>query len=82
MTFLPLRPSIPVEVIYMKELRAGTVQVWIAPDESIMGTFSAEQVATQLKQATSAGKDTALWLMAAPSGFAFYKAFILSLIHI
>jgi len=60
----------------MKELRAGTVQVYIAPDEVSMGAFSAEQVATRLKQAASAGKDTALWLMAAPSGFTFYKAFI------
>jgi 6-phosphogluconolactonase/glucosamine-6-phosphate isomerase/deaminase len=32
--------------------------------------------ACKISEAASAGKDTALWLMAAPSGFAFYKAFI------
>jgi len=60
----------------MKELKAGKVRIYIAYDEAEMGSFSAEEAARQLKQAASAGKDTALWLMAAPSGFAFYKAFI------
>ena len=60
----------------MKELKSGQVPIYIAPNEAEMGTFTAQVVARKLKEAVSAGKDTALWLMAAPSGFAFYKAFI------
>jgi len=60
----------------MKELKAGQVQVYIAPTEAEMGSFTAQEVARKLKEAASAGKDTVLWLMAAPSGFAFYKAFV------
>lgn len=63
-------------MIAMKVLQAGQVRVYIAPDESGMGSFSAQEVARKLKEATSVGKDTALWLMAAPSGFAFYQSFL------
>jgi glucosamine-6-phosphate deaminase len=40
-----------------------------------MGQISAELMAKALKDASRAGKKTVLWLMAAPSGFAFYRAF-------
>ncbi|MFQ3619486.1 MAG: hypothetical protein SNJ78_00940 [Spirochaetales bacterium] len=60
----------------MKTLKAGQVIVYIAQDEARMGKFSAETIATRLKEAASAGRDTGLWLMAAPSGFAFYRNFI------
>ena len=60
----------------MKELKAGKVHIYITSDEAEMGAFSAQEATRTLKQAASAGKDTALWLMAAPSGFAFYNAFI------
>ncbi|MCX7787109.1 MAG: hypothetical protein N2442_05385 [Spirochaetes bacterium] len=60
----------------MKELKSGQVRVYITPDEAGMGAFSAREVARKLKEAASAGKEPVLWLMAAPSGFAFYKSFV------
>jgi 6-phosphogluconolactonase/glucosamine-6-phosphate isomerase/deaminase len=58
-----------------KELEAGKVKIIIEKDEAAMGLTSAALMAAALKEAVRAGKKTVLWLMAAPSGFAFYKAF-------
>jgi 6-phosphogluconolactonase/glucosamine-6-phosphate isomerase/deaminase len=58
-----------------KNLEAGNVKILIEKDESAMGRTSAKLMAQALKDASSAGKKTVLWLMAAPSGFAFYRAF-------
>jgi glucosamine-6-phosphate deaminase len=58
-----------------RELEAGKVKILIEKDESAMGQISAELMAKTLKDAARAGKKTVLWLMAAPSGFAFYRAF-------
>jgi 6-phosphogluconolactonase/glucosamine-6-phosphate isomerase/deaminase len=59
-----------------KELTAGKVKIYIEKTEDDMGKRSADMAALALKQAVSAGKKPVLWLMAAPSGFAFYKAFV------
>lgn len=58
-----------------KEIIAGKVRIIIGKDEAAMGGISAEMMAEALKSAAAAGKKPVLWLMAAPSGFAFYKAF-------
>ncbi|MDR1625182.1 MAG: hypothetical protein LBT33_01460 [Spirochaetia bacterium] len=58
-----------------RELEAGKVKILIEKDESAMGQKSAQLMARALKEAAAAGKKTALWLMAAPSGFSFYRAF-------
>jgi 6-phosphogluconolactonase/glucosamine-6-phosphate isomerase/deaminase len=58
-----------------RELEAGKVKILIEKDESAMGQTSAELMARALKEASRAGKKTVLWLMAAPSGFSFYRAF-------
>jgi 6-phosphogluconolactonase/glucosamine-6-phosphate isomerase/deaminase len=59
----------------LRELEAGKVKILIEKDESAMGKRSAELMAKALEDASRAGKKTVLWLMAAPSGFAFYRAF-------
>lgn len=58
------------------ELKAGKVDVFIEKGEAAMGERTAAMAAQEILDAAAAGKRTALWLMAAPSGFAFYKAFI------
>ena len=59
-----------------KELTAGKVKIYVEPDEASMGKRTADMVAAELKKAAAAKKTPVLWLMAAPSGFAFYKAFV------
>ncbi len=58
------------------ELTAGKVGVFIERDEAAMGERTAAMAAREMMDAAAAGKRTVLWLMAAPSGFAFYRAFI------
>ena len=58
-----------------KELEAGKVKIRIEKDEAAMGQVSAQLMAEALKNAQAAGKKTVLWLMAAPSAFAFYRSF-------
>jgi glucosamine-6-phosphate deaminase len=58
-----------------RELEAGSVKLRIEKDEAAMGLVSARLMGEALKNARAAGKKTALWLMAAPSGFAFYRCF-------
>lgn len=60
----------------IRELSAGKVKIYVEPDEAAMGRRTADAVAGELKGAAARGKEPVLWLMAAPSGFAFYKAFI------
>jgi 6-phosphogluconolactonase/glucosamine-6-phosphate isomerase/deaminase len=59
----------------IKELSAGKVKIHIERDDAAMGKRTAETAAAELKSAVAAGKKPVLWLMAAPSGFAFYTAF-------
>jgi len=59
-----------------KELTAGKVKIYVEADEAAMGRRTADMIAVELKKAASAKKTPVLWLMAAPSGFAFYKAFV------
>lgn len=59
-----------------KELIAGKVKIFIESDEASMGKRTADMIAGELKKAAAAKKTPVLWLMAAPSGFAFYKAFV------
>jgi glucosamine-6-phosphate deaminase len=58
-----------------RELEAGKVKILIEKDEAAMGLVSARLMAEALKTARAGGKKTVLWLMAAPSGFAFYRSF-------
>lgn len=57
------------------EFDAKNVHISVSEDEAAMGRLAAEKAAEAAKQAVEAGKKVALWLMAAPSGFAFYSAF-------
>jgi len=59
-----------------KELTAGKVKIYVEADEAAMGKRTADMIAVELKKAASAKKTPVLWLMAAPSGFAFNKAFV------
>jgi 6-phosphogluconolactonase/glucosamine-6-phosphate isomerase/deaminase len=59
----------------IKELSAGKVTIYIERDDDAMGKRTADMMAGVLKKAAASGKKPVLWLMAAPSGFAFYKAF-------
>ena len=58
------------------ELRSGNVAIRIADWETEMGTLAADRVVEELLGGSAAGKQPVLWLMAAPSGFAFYEALI------
>ncbi len=57
------------------EFHSGRVRITVARDEAAMGALAAAKAAAAAKRAAAAGKKVALWLMAAPSGFAFYEAF-------
>jgi 6-phosphogluconolactonase/glucosamine-6-phosphate isomerase/deaminase len=58
------------------EFKAGKVQVHVEVDEKAMGKEAAKLAVSSLKQAVDSGKRPVMWMMAAPSGFAFYKAFV------
>lgn len=55
---------------------AGRVRITVARDEAEMGNRAAAEAARAAKAAAASGKKVAFWLMAAPSGFAFYEAFL------
>lgn len=55
---------------------AGLTTVNVEKDAATMGAKSALLIADTMKSAFRSGRKAALWLMAAPSGFAFYDAFI------
>ena len=55
---------------------SGTVKVYIADNETAMGEFTADYITAVLKEQYKQHKIPVLWLMAAPSGFAFYRALI------
>lgn len=57
-------------------LRCGTVTVTVTRDEAVMGRLTAEHFVRRLKAQRDAGVPVALWLMAAPSAFAFYREMI------
>lgn len=57
------------------ENMAGKCSLTIYDTEQLMGEATARKIASSLKKQASLGKKTALWLMAAPSAFAFYTAF-------
>ncbi|MDR3201067.1 MAG: hypothetical protein LBT68_06365 [Spirochaetales bacterium] len=57
------------------ELQAGMVKILVEKDDSDMGLTSAALMAEALKNAAREGKKIVLWLMAAPSGFSFYRSF-------
>lgn len=59
-----------------RELTAGNVKIYVEADDAAMGKRTADMVAGQLERAVAAGKKPVLWLLAAPSGFGFYRAFI------
>jgi len=60
----------------MKELTAGKVKIYVERDESAMGRRAADMMAAQLLAAAARGRKPVRWLMAAPSGFSFYEAFV------
>ncbi len=55
---------------------SGLTTVYVEKDAAAMGAKSALLIADTMKSAFRSGRKSALWLMAAPSGFAFYDAFI------
>lgn len=56
--------------------QCGGVRVEVAPDEAAMGRLTAEHIIGVIKSKRAAGVPAALWLMAAPSAFAFYRELI------
>lgn len=58
------------------EFKAGNVHIHVEVDEKTMGEKAAILAASSLKQAVASEKRPVMWIMAAPSGFAFYKAFV------
>ncbi len=60
----------------MQELIAGKTKIIVAPDEDIAGEKAAELAAKKLLAASGRGQRTVLWMMAAPSGFSFYRALL------
>jgi 6-phosphogluconolactonase/glucosamine-6-phosphate isomerase/deaminase len=60
----------------MHTLQAGAVTVHVVEDERRMGELTAARVADQIRTAVDRGLRPVLWLMAAPSAFAFYRSFI------
>lgn len=57
-------------------LTCGSVTVSVTRDEAVMGRLTAEYFVRRLKTQRDAGVPVALWLMAAPSAFAFYRELI------
>jgi 6-phosphogluconolactonase/glucosamine-6-phosphate isomerase/deaminase len=55
--------------------RAGLTEIRVERDEAAMGAATARFIASAMKRAAERGERPALWLMAAPSAFAFYAAF-------
>lgn len=58
-----------------RQYAAGRVKIYVEADEQAMGRRTAQMVAAELQGAASRGQKPVLWLMAAPSGFPFYRAF-------
>lgn len=60
---------------HVLEFAAGLTRVRVVDDARSMGAATARFVADAMKAAAARGERPALWLMAAPSAFAFYSAF-------
>lgn len=60
----------------VSKFQSGLTKVSVEKDAATMGAKSAILIADAMKASVRAGQQVALWLMAAPSGFAFYEAFI------
>ena len=54
----------------------GPVTVTVVRNEAAMGRLTAQHIIQRLRQQAAAGKPLVLWLMAAPSAFAFYRQLI------
>jgi len=61
---------------FIKKFKRKNVSVSILETADQMGWFTARQISKQLKSAFQDGRIPVLWLMAAPSAFPFYKAFL------
>ena len=61
----------PGEIV--ASMHSGLVRVFVTRDEAVMGRLTAEHFVRRLKSQLDAGVPVALWLMAAPSAFAFYR---------
>ncbi len=57
-------------------ISAGPVSIHILADEESMGRAAADAAISAGQTALERGQDVSFWLMAAPSAFAFYRAFI------
>ncbi len=58
----------------MEILKAADVRIHVCDDENQMGHLAAERVVQEILDAKRRGQTPVLWLMAAPSGFAFYNS--------
>ena len=57
-------------------LKSGLTEIHVERDAEAMGRATASFIAGAMKEAVARGERPVLWLMAAPSGFAFYGAFV------
>lgn len=71
-----MSPSPKQDGKIVDELRAGDLIVYVCNDEQIMGGEAANRVIDELRYAYRRSLTPVLWLMAAPSGFAFYEALV------
>jgi 6-phosphogluconolactonase/glucosamine-6-phosphate isomerase/deaminase len=60
----------------VKKIESGKTVLHICSNEAEMGMESAILAIQILKEASFSGKHPVMWMMAAPSGFAFYEAFV------
>lgn len=60
----------------MQKIKSGTVELIIAADDAEAGRLAAEAVIESGLSAVQRGLKPAFWLMAAPSAFTFYQAFV------
>ncbi|MFP4431376.1 MAG: 6-phosphogluconolactonase [Spirochaetaceae bacterium] len=58
----------------MEILKAADVRIHVCDDEAQMGHLAAERVVQEILDAIHRRRTPVLWLMAAPSGFAFYDS--------
>lgn len=60
----------------MQELTTGNTQIFVLPDEDTAGLKAVALARKKLLAAFDRGVKPVLWMMAAPSGFSFYRALV------
>ena len=57
-------------------MKSGYTTIYIEQTEDMMGSKAAQKAVSSLKEAFATGATPVMWMMAAPSGFAFYSSFV------